>query len=54
MVQSDPDELPLAVPSGGQGSHMLGTLVAADVLLVLPAETALVARGSVVDAIPLR
>ena len=53
LVESDGD-LPVALSSGGQGSHMLGALVAADVLLVLPAEPASMARGSVVEAIPLR
>ncbi|HEX6538044.1 MAG TPA: gephyrin-like molybdotransferase Glp [Candidatus Dormibacteraeota bacterium] len=47
-------DLPVAVASGGQGSHMLGALVAADVLLVLPAETGSMPRGAVVEAIPLR
>ena len=48
------DDLPIALSSGGQGSHMLRALVAADVLLVLPTEPASMARGSVVEAIPLR
>ena len=53
LVESNGD-LPVALSSGGQGSHMLGALIAADVLLVLPAEPASMARGSVVEAIPLR
>ena len=53
LVESDGD-LPVALSSGGQGSHMLGALAAADVLLVLPAEPASMARGGVVEAIPLR
>jgi molybdopterin molybdotransferase len=46
--------LPVATSSGGQGSHMLRSLAAADGLLVLPAEVAELPRGSVVDMIPLR
>lgn len=53
LVESEGD-LPVALSSGGQGSHMLGALVAADVLLVLPAEPASMAHGAVVEAIPLR
>lgn len=53
LVDSDAD-LPVAVSSGGQGSHMISALVAADVLLVLPAEPASMPRGAVVEAIPLR
>ena len=48
------DDLPLALSSGGQGSHMLSSLAAADVLLALPAEPASVPEGAVVEAIPLR
>lgn len=47
-------DLPLAVSSGGQGSHMLSSLAAADVLLALPAEPASVPEGAVVEAISLR
>jgi molybdopterin molybdotransferase len=46
--------LPVATSSGGQGSHMLRSLAAADGLLVLPAELAELPSGSVVDMIPLR
>ncbi|MBV8529469.1 MAG: molybdopterin molybdotransferase MoeA [Candidatus Dormibacteraeota bacterium] len=53
LVESGAD-LPVALSSGGQGSHMISALVAADVLLVLPAETASMPRGAVVEAIPLR
>ena len=53
LLESEGD-LPVAVTSGGQGSHMLSALVAADVLLVLPAALATVQRGAVVEAIPLR
>ena len=53
-LQPAEDDLPYAVSSGGQGSHMLAALVAADVLLVLPAEPASVPAGTVVEAIPLR
>lgn len=53
LVESDGD-LPVAMSSGGQGSHMLGALVAADALLVLPAGPASMQRGAVVEAIPLR
>ena len=53
LVDSDAD-LPVAVSSGGQGSHMISALVAADVLLVLPAEPASMPRSAVVEAIPLR
>ena len=53
LVESDGD-LPVAVRSGGQGSHMLSALVAADLLLVLPAQPASLPRGAVVEAIPLR
>lgn len=54
LEQPDAGGLPVAVTSGGQGSHMLGALVAADVLLVLPAGRATMPRGTVVEAIPLR
>ena len=53
LVTSD-DGVPVALSSGGQGSHMLSALVAADVLLVLPAEPGSMACGTVVEAIPLR
>jgi molybdopterin molybdotransferase len=53
LVETDAD-LPLARSSGGQGSHMLRALVAAEVLLVLPSEPSSVPSGSVVEAIPLR
>ena len=53
LAESDGD-LPVAVSSGGQGSHMLAALVAADVLLVLPAEPASLPRGAVIEALPLR
>jgi molybdopterin molybdotransferase len=46
--------LPVATSSGGQGSHMLRSLAAADGLLVLPADAAELPSGSVVDMIPLR
>jgi molybdopterin molybdotransferase len=46
--------LPVATSSGGQGSHMLRSLAAADGLLVLPADVAVLPSGSVVDMIPLR
>jgi molybdopterin molybdotransferase len=46
--------LPVATSSGGQGSHMLRSLAAADGLLVLPAAVAELPSGSVVDMIPLR
>ena len=48
------DALPVATSSGNQGSHMLGSLVDADCLLVLPAGRSQFSEGSVVDAIPLR
>ena len=53
LVESAGD-LPVALSSGGQGSHMLGSLAAADVLLALPAGPASVPEGAVVEAIPLR
>lgn len=53
LVESDAD-LPVAVSSGSQGSHMISALVAADVLLVLPAGPQSMPRGAVVEAIPLR
>jgi molybdopterin molybdotransferase len=53
LVDSTGD-LPVALSSGGQGSHMLTALAAADVLLALPAEPASVQQGAVVEAIPLR
>jgi len=46
--------LPVATSSGGQGSAMLGSLAAADCLLVLPAEASVLESGRVVEAIPLR
>jgi molybdopterin molybdotransferase len=46
--------LPVATSSGGQGSHMLRSLAAADGLLVLPADVSELPSGSVVDMIPLR
>ena len=47
-------DVPVATGSGGQGSHMLSGLVAADVLLVLPAGRDVVPAGTIVEAIPLR
>jgi molybdopterin molybdotransferase len=48
------DDLPHAHSSGDQGSSMLHSLTRADCLLVLPAEPAVFAAGTVVEAIPLR
>jgi molybdopterin molybdotransferase len=46
--------LPTAASSGPQWSHMLRSLAAADCLLVLPADAAELAEGTIVEAIPLR
>ena len=48
------DGVPVASSAGDQGSSMLGTLAAADCLLVLASEPTSFAAGTVVEAIPLR
>lgn len=48
------DQLPVATSAGHQGSAMLGSLAAADCLLVLPSEGDAIAAGTVVEAIRLR
>ena len=47
-------DLPVAMSSGGQGSHMLSSLTTADALVILPAAPEAVPAGTVVEAIPLR
>jgi molybdopterin molybdotransferase len=49
-VVFDGDRVRLA---GGQGSHMLGALAAADALAVVPPEVTEVAEGDRVDCLPL-
>jgi molybdopterin molybdotransferase len=49
-VRLEDDRASLA---GGQGSHMLGALAAADALAVIPPEVTRVAPGDEVDCLPL-
>ncbi len=51
---ADDGGLPRALSSGDQGSSMLHSLTRADCLLVLPADSEVIAAGTVVEAIPLR
>jgi molybdopterin molybdotransferase len=54
LLRPGDDGMPVASSAGDQGSSMLGSLAAADCLLVLAAEPASVPAGTVVEAIPLR
>jgi molybdopterin molybdotransferase len=54
VVRRVSDDVSAATSAGDQGSAMLGSLSAADCLLVLPADGDAFAAGTVVDAIPLR
>ena len=49
-VVLDDDKARLA---GGQGSHMLGALAAADALAVIPAEVTEVRAGEALECLPL-
>ena len=51
---ADDGGLPRARSSGDQGSSMLHSLTRADCLLVFPADSEVIAEGTVVEAIPLR
>jgi len=53
-LQPGNDGVPLARPSGGQGSAMLRPLAAADALLIVPAGIDHIVGGNIATAIPLR
>ncbi len=43
----------VVVPSGGQGSHVLGALAGATALAVVPADVATVEEGQALRCLPL-
>lgn len=54
VLRPGDDGMPVASSAGDQGSSMLGSLVAADCLVILAADTTSFPAGTVVEAIPLR